>query len=587
MTEDQPTTVTRLPTYYDEVRAVSARIMDPAARAEWSPAQVEAAVQLLEAEAEATRTRAEHPLALVELWDPECDHCDDPIKPTTAPDGKPCGRRSPATGRRMRGITMVHVGHGERLPLFQCPSCGVEEEKTSQRLVFQAMLNALGKVLLFLVLGGNRASKSFTGAIFATCCRLGAAHPHVVELLRRNNLSKGGLPDRPEFVYAVAITSNDSKLYQRPKLDALKPGSDSWTGYTGNQDAYLGNPPHAGAPGSVACKAAKQGADKMQGASALNAWTDEDHQDQTVAEELGGRCADQGGMQTFTMTPTKGWSDLLKWLLRPEEPRPAGSVEVHHLRGIDNPWVNQDTIRNWLRSLGARERRIRRDGEIVALEGAVHADFDRSTHVVAATPPSAEAIRATGVDFGFRDPFVCVWARLEGEQVRVYRVYYVRQRVLTEHGQEIARLESCPDCWTLDDYNTLSWWSRPGCPTCQPTGGPREDIAYRWADSADAQARMTLYNEHGLHCDKSIKDRAAGHNLMEELLAMGRNGAPSLVIEDHPSCAPLIREMEELRWRKGVDDTRTKSAAMDVDGDDHAWDALRYLVMGLRSRGLI
>ena len=155
---------------------------------------------------------------------------------------------------------------------------------------------------------------------------------------------------------------------------------------------------------------------------------------------------------------------------------------------------------------------------------------------------------------------------------------------MTEHGQTITMLEACPHCWTAEDYGSDAWWAARGCDKCKGTG-LAEDIHYRWADSADAEGRRTLAREHDLPHQKAVKDRQFGYIALENLLAVGRDGRPGLTISDDPSCAPLIRELEELRWRRATDDARTRAAQMDTEGDDHAWDALRYLVAGLRKCG--
>lgn len=591
MTEDPPiSALAREPTHYDVVRHWASVALDPDAWGALDHGTQVAALALLEAEHEAQQQRAEMPLALVELWEPECDHCDDPSKPTVTPEGKPCGRTSKITGRLSRGRTLTYVGPGERFSLHRCETCGYEGEHTSQRRVMQEVLDAIGTVLYFLVLGGNRASKSTVGALAATCCRLGADHPHVREFLARNGLSPGGLPRRPEFVYAVACTSNDSKLYVRPKLSGLAPSSDSWLGETGNQDAYLGDPPKAAAPGSVVCKSAEQGAKKMQGASTPLAWQDEDHEDEAVAVELGGRCSDQGGLSLFTMTPTRGWSPLLKWLLKPEEPRPAGSVKVAHLRGVDNPWVLQDRLRAWLDALGDRQKRIRMNGEIVAVEGAVHPGFDRLVHVVPAHDPPEGAVRVSAIDFGYRDPFVCGWGYIYKGRLHVYRLHYETGRTVAEHGQTINMNEACAECWTAEGYGTEAWWARRGttegrrCEACGGTGVV-EQVYHRWADSADAEGRATLARDHDLPYRKAVKDRAFGYSVLEELLSVGRDGVPALTISDDPSCLPLVEELEELRWRRPSEDAKTRVAAMDVEGSDHGWDMLRYMAAGARKAG--
>ncbi len=69
-----------------------------------------------------------------------------------------------------------------------------------------------------------------------------------------------------------------------------------------------------------------------------------------------------------------------------------------------------------------------------------------------------------------------------------------------------------------------------------------------------------------------------------------RDGSPGIVIHDHPSTAPLRRELAELAWRDpdaGDRSQLTVHRETEVIGADHAWDALRYLVMAARRLRLI
>ena len=93
----------------------------------------------------------------------------------------------------------------------------------------------------------------------------------------------------------------------------------------------------------------------------------------------------------------------------------------------------------------------------------------------------------------------------------------------------------------------------------------------------------------GLPTIAANKARREGHAAVDRLLQV-RDGSPGLVVHDDPSTAPLRRELEELAWKDHAAGSRSQLTIhreTEVIGADHAWDALRYLVMEARRLGLI
>ena len=77
---------------------------------------------------------------------------------------------------------------------------------------------------------------------------------------------------------------------------------------------------------------------------------------------------------------------------------------------------------------------------------------------------------------------------------------------------------------------------------------------------------------HGFPVERASNDRMNGWQRVHEALAMSPDGVPWLTID--PRCTYLIRTLPAM--------VQADDNAEDVDttGDDHAADALRYLLMG-------
>ena len=567
---------------------------------EVSPDIAGACLRLVQHEIAQRQEHAGSPLRFVELWRPECRVCSDVTWPR-GPDGnllntggKPCGRTGPHDDRPMHGVPMTHTGEG----VHRCPRCGVEEERTSQREMIRRWL--VSPALYFVALGGNRSSKSWSGSVCGVMSAMGAAHPDVVELLRRNGLTRGRLQSGPALVLAGSITNDDSRDYLRPIYDSLLPDDWQWSARFAAQTASTWQPGSgAGLPGSVLFKTTS-GADaskRWQGTSTPLVHNDEDHGDVDVLREQVRAVADQGGRWLGTFTPTRGKSPAVIDILFRDPPRAAGEVEVYRLDPVDNPMIDGDAMGRWLASMTERERQVRRHAQFVQLDGLVHPSWDPAVHVVAALPPEAmtDWPRVDGLDFGFRAPLAYIWGAVDPRGVlHVLRCRYVAGVNTDAHIYAIHREESCPACWIgREDWPADRWWDRrfaaaEACVTCHGTGRATPEPYARAADPADADAR-DRWAQMGLPTRAAIKARREGFAAVDRLLEV-RDGSPGLVIHDHPSTAPLRTEIAELAWRDpdaGGRSQLTVHRETEVVGADHAWDALRYLVMEARRLRLI
>lgn len=238
----------------------------------------------------------------------------------------------------------------------------------------------------------------------------------------------------------------------------------------------------------------------------------------------------------------------------------AGRADViaHWLHMADNPHLPADEVQRILASYGPHERAARERGEFTALEGRVYGGWARHLHVVPAFDPPAAWDRYWGIDFGTRNPCAVVCAALDpaDDVLHAYRCYYVAERTISQHHAAWAGWVESGDRWP--------------------------DMA--WADPEDRGSRLTLASEHGFSTYAADKAIRAGINNVAERLAPDAEGRPHLVVHDHPSCAPLLREIEGYVWAPHVGG---RDPDAPVKRNDHLMDALRYLCRGVeRSSGL-
>jgi phage terminase large subunit-like protein len=413
--------------------------------------------------------------------------------------------------------------------------------RTSQRRYVGELLAALGAgATSAVLLGGNRSGKSEAGAILDVAHALGGDHPDVVRLCERNGLPVDAIPPGPGRVWVSAPTFGDARKYVRPKIEAYCPkGTEFWQ-WSGNQEGEARLP----GGGVIVSKAVDQGRRAYQGDAIRWARWDEEPEDLAVVREARMRLADCRGRELYTMSPILGWTELLRGWLHLDDP--IASVPVRALHGRDNPHVPTDYLEGLLIGYDEAEAAARARGEIRSRAGLIFPRWDRGLHVVEPTPVPGEWVRYAGLDFGARNPTAYVYAALDADRDVLHIVdgIYGPEILTSDLARRVRELEA-------------------------EHGRPSE---IRWADSEGLQQRIDLA-DLGIETMPAIKAVRPGINAVGERLRASVDGRPGLVVHRRPGLEPLIRELEGYVWAPTGD--------APLKRNDHAVDALRYLVLGL------
>ncbi len=179
-------------------------------------------------------------------------------------------------------------------------------------------------------------------------------------------------------------------------------------------------------------------------------------------------------------------------------------------------------------------------------EGAVYDEFDENIHTVKpfSVPESWRRVRA--VDFGFVNPFVCLWGALdEDDRLYLYREHYKSRLRTAQHAEIINRFsENEHYLFTVADHDA--------------------------GDCADLQAA-------GIYPEKAKKNVLRGIQAVKQRLAVRPDGRPRLFI--FKNLKHTLSEVYEYVWEPPREGLNLKEEP--VKENDHAMDALRYLVMAL------
>jgi phage terminase large subunit len=169
--------------------------------------------------------------------------------------------------------------------------------------------------------------------------------------------------------------------------------------------------------------------------------------------------------------------------------------------------------------------------------------FDRNVHVVPPFAPPAGWTRVRSVDFGFTNPFVCLFGAVDYDgRLYVYDEHYQAGMLIKDHASAIKRRGDAS--WTVADH--------------------------------DAQERAEL-QDNGIGTRAANKDVSLGIQRVAERLIVRGDGYPRLFIT--ANCVNMIRELGQYVWEDRKDGRAIKEEPKKVN--DHCNDSLRYAIMAL------
>ncbi|HEY8667833.1 MAG TPA: hypothetical protein VIL86_14290 [Tepidisphaeraceae bacterium] len=176
---------------------------------------------------------------------------------------------------------------------------------------------------------------------------------------------------------------------------------------------------------------------------------------------------------------------------------------------------------------------------------AVFPTFNVDEHVAEEIAASADdPVRWLGIDFGFANPFVCLWIQRRGDVSFVVDEYVQPMRLVEEH---IAHIRQRP-------------WGTVRRVACDPAGNGRNEQT--------AQSNVALLRRAGFIVKSRGSQIVAGLELIRAALLSG-SGEKRLFI--HPRCKRLIAAMTGYHYADGGSELPVKDGVY-----DHLVDALRY-----------
>jgi len=218
----------------------------------------------------------------------------------------------------------------------------------------------------------------------------------------------------------------------------------------------------------------------------------------------------------------------------------------------DNPYLSKDgRYEQMLKALPDVQRKQLLEGDWDITEGAAFTEFDTEIHVI---PPFEIPIgweRVKGIDYGYASESACVWGCVDPSDgtLIIYRELYRKGLTGEDLAVMITNME-LEDPFSVQGVLDTAAWNRTG--TTGPTVGETLQRAGHKLRRAD-------------------KNRIQGKIQIHEYLRVQPSGRPKIQI--FSSCPNLIRELQSIPLDK------SNPEDVDTHAPDHAYDALRYLIM--------
>lgn len=315
---------------------------------------------------------------------------------------------------------------------------------------------------------------------------------------------------------------------------------------------------------------------KTMGGATLHRVHFDEEPPKAVYEENKLRVMRRGGDLITTMTPLEGltwtYSDVWEKVAEKQEyevekdilwEAPEENTGIVLVDMDDNPYLSEEDKFETLRTFSPEVIDARKRGKFVHFAGLIYGEFDRKTHIIESSDvvqvdaedntdiinPHANVV--VGIDPGIRNRCAVIYSALDAEDnMYIFDELYLQGSTIEEVCKLIKKTNA-------------KWKVSPIYYVIDP--------ASRNRNNQTGRSDQMEFSDHGIVTIAGQHDVEPGINRVKERLRNQR-----LFIFDN--CYNVIKEFTKYRWRDSPG-TGEDGKPQPVKTEDHAMDALRYLVM--------
>ena len=297
---------------------------------------------------------------------------------------------------------------------------------------------------------------------------------------------------------------------------------------------------------TIEFKAFNQGRELFQGRAIDSCHCDEQchYGFQSILDEILARLMAKQGYLSWSLTPIIPQPFLEERMDALPDTDEAFHLDLNNNRISQGGYIEDRRIDNLINDWPVEVQATRIKGHFASFYGSVFKTFSRSIHVIKPFEIPKDWRRYRSFDFGFTNPFVCLWAAQDkDDNWYIFREYYQAKTVIGEHISNVKRLSG------------------------------DEGYVCSFADPEDPEARKEM-KDRDIPTKMARKEVAKGIEVVQGKLKVKENGKPSLFIFN--TCRNTCREMATYHYPTGTATKDPKDIPVQVN--DHTVDALRYVV---------
>lgn len=316
--------------------------------------------------------------------------------------------------------------------------------------------------------------------------------------------------------------------------------------------------------------------DKLRSLNLSGFYIDESSQvSETAFMLLQGRLRGPGLRKGFLTTNPNGHDWQYQWFVRqdmfsgPDVVKAKAQFKLIKAPSTENTHLPDGYVSSIMAMWSPERIKREIEGSFDAFEGMVYHEFRRDLHVIQPFVIPSDWTRVIGIDHGYRNPSAWVWGAIDyDENLYIYREFYEKEWLVEEIIKGNRKL------------------NKPG--VLQLMRGEKIEQA-RMDPSTRAVRGTSGLSDWDTYMDHLPKDfpmlpanneKTAGIDRVKSYLKLNsRTNKPRMFIFN--TCHNVIDEMSKYRYKELLPGQQGKTNEKEepVKVDDHALDALRYLVM--------
>jgi len=248
-----------------------------------------------------------------------------------------------------------------------------------------------------------------------------------------------------------------------------------------------------------------------------------------------------GGAESLLTTTPRGFNWLYEYFVG----KGSQSYGIVHASSKENPHLDDDFVQSLVEDYSEDYAAQEIEGRFIAFEGLIYSEYREDIHTFEPFEIPRDWPRYRGIDFGFVNPFVCLWCAKDPDgRLYFYDEHYERKMLLSDHAERIKKRDVCAE--------------------------GEKPLRYQLTVADHDAQDVAELGKLGIKTTKARKEVSPGIQRVKNRMKVQKDGKPRIFFSK--SLIHTIKELYAYRWS----DKATKDEP--IKESDHSMDTVRYIV---------